>query len=75
MEHDTLPRRAELVKFQSMFLTFPEGFFQAVGLCGMVRWGVLQNGKVTGDGEENEGSPSIIFSVNSPALNKICQDF
>lgn len=37
MEHGTLPRRAELVKFQSMFLTFPEGFFQTVGLDGW--WG------------------------------------
>lgn len=57
MEHGTIPRRAELVKFLTMFLTFPEGFFQAVGLCGRVWGGVLQNDKVTADGEENEGSP------------------
>lgn len=64
MEHGILPRRAELGKFQSMFLTFPEGFVQAVGLYGMVRWGSFRMEKWW-HGEESEGNPSVIFSVNS----------
>lgn len=57
MEHGTLPRRVELGKFQSMFLTFPEGFVQAVGLCGTVRQGGPSEWKSDGTEKRVKGAP------------------